>query len=207
MTTTTNPATGVKYYNVGPRDGESVARYVPVLNGQVVNPNGVIWPVANGGIHDKNERYFEVVPFAPVPFDPELYFVDNATSGWSLKPRVPAAPIGHPQGTYERTEVIKRRASAELKILAKGYADQANSGLWPQEQGYAEKLAYAKEQIAANNNLQQFQNILARHEQLLAASFSNDARLAQIYAEIDAAGDDGPVDFIVSEGWVNGIEL
>jgi hypothetical protein len=48
---------------------------------------------------------------------------------------------------------------------------------------------------------------------LLAASFHNDARLKQLYAEIDAVGEDGVVDFVVGqmateafpEGWVNGI--
>jgi hypothetical protein len=159
----------------------------------------------NGNPHDKPEEYYEKVEPSPVPFDPELFRVDDENSGWALVP-APGALLGHPQGTYEKTEVIIRRSKAELKQLAKGYADRANGELWPQEQGYAEKLAYAKEQIAANNDLQQFRDLIARHEQLIAASFANDARLAQISAEIEAAGETGPVDFIVSEGWVNGIE-
>jgi hypothetical protein len=56
--------------------------------------------------------------------------------------------------------------------------------------------------------------LIARHEALLTASFHNDARLAQLYAEIEAAGETGAVDFVVGqmasaefpEGWVNGIE-
>jgi hypothetical protein len=205
MTISTNTATGVKYYSSGLLDGRSVDLYVPVTNGQVVNPNGVVWPRSNGDAHDKSEAYYKLVPFNPVPFDPELFVIDDSTSGWSLNPKIGGAPIGHPQGTYEKKEIIKRRSKDELKTLVKGYADRANGDLWPQEQGYTEKLQYAKEQIAANNNLQIFRDLVARHERLLAASFANDARLNQLYAEIDAAGETGQVDFIVSEGWVNGI--
>jgi hypothetical protein len=204
-TIATNPVTGVEYYADGSLDGQSVKFYVAVTNGQVRNPNGDRWPFGNGGVHDKAADYYEIIPFAPIPFDSELFRVDDQNSGWNVVP-TPGALPGHPQGTYERTEAIIRRSSAELRQLAKGYADRANGELWPQEQGYAEKLAYAKEQIAANNDLQQFRDLVARHEQLIAASFANDARLAQIYAEIETAGETGPVDFIVSEGWVNGIE-
>jgi hypothetical protein len=86
--------------------------------------------------------------------------------------------------------------------------------LWPQENGYSEKLQYAEKQVAANNCLPQFLALIARHEALLQASFHNDARLTQLYSEIDAAGETGAVDFVVDqmaskqfpEGWVNGIE-
>lgn len=205
MAIITNPTTGVKYYGDGPLDGQSVALYVAVTDGQVRNPNGVRWPFVNGAVHDQAADFYEIIPFAPVPFDPELFRVNDDVSGWNLKAKPGALP-GHPKGTYERAEVIVRRSKAELRQLVKGYADRANGELWPQEQGYAEKLAYAKEQIKAGNNLQQFRDLVARHEQLIAASFANDARLAQLYAEIEAAGETGPVDFVVAEGWVNGIE-
>jgi len=201
-----NATTGVRYYADGPEEGQSVARYVAVTDGQVRNPSGVRWPFLYGGEHDQAADYYELVPFVAIPFDPELFRVDDQASGWSLKPQPGALP-GHPQGTYEKDELIIRRSKAELRQLAKGYADRANSALWPQEQGYTEKVAYAKEQIGAGNELQTYRDLLARHEQLIAASFANDARLEQLYAEIEAAGETGPVDFIVSEGWVNGIEV
>lgn len=202
---TTNPTTGVRYYADGPQEGQSVALYVGVTDGQVRNPSGIRWPFLFGEVHDHAAEYYELVPFNHVPFDSELFRVDDANSGWSLKQKA-GALVGHPQGTYERTEVIVRRSKAELRQLVKGYADRANGELWPQEQGYPEKVAYAKDQVAAGNNLQHFRDLLARHDSLIAASFANDARLAQLYAEIEAAGETGAVDFVVSEGWVNGIQ-
>jgi len=200
-----NPTTGVRYYSDGPQEGQSVALYVAVTDGQVRNPAGVRWPFLFGGDHDQAAQYYELVPFTPIPFDPELFRVDDQNSGWSLKPKADALP-GHPQGTYERNETIVRRSKAELRQLARGYADRANAELWPQEQGYTEKVVYAKEELAKNNELQQYRDLLDRHEQLIAASFANDARLAQLYAEIEAAGETGPLDFVVGEGWVNGLE-
>jgi hypothetical protein len=193
--TTTNPATGVEYFTEGPQEGQSVALYVAVTNGQVRNPNGVRWPFLFGGEHDQAADYYELVPFVSVPYDPELFVVDSENSGWGLHParnaegEFIAVPDGHPKGEYKYTETIKRRSAAELKTLAKGYADRYNAQLWPQENGYTEKLQYAKEQVAANNNLAQFTSLIARHEALLQASFHNDARLAQLYAEIEASGD------------------
>jgi hypothetical protein len=212
--TAINQETGVEYYTEGVLDGQSVALYVPVMDGMVVNPNGVRWPQINGNPHDKFENYFELIPFTSVPYDAELFVVDSEASGWVLKPSSAAVPDGHPKGTYEYKETIKRRSMAELKALVRGYADKANSQLWPQENGYNEKLAYAEKQIAANNLLPQFLALVERHEKLLSASFHNDARLAQLYREIEAAGETGRIDFVVNqmateafpEGWVNGIE-
>jgi hypothetical protein len=219
--TTINPTTGVEYYNEGPQEGQSVALYVAVTNGQVRNPNGARWPFLFGGEHDQAADYYERVPFVSVPYDPELFVVDSENSGWGLHParnaqgEFIAVPDGHPKGEYKYTETIKRRSVSELKALAKGYADRYNAQLWPQENGYTEKLQYAKEQVAAplNNRLPQYMGLIERHEALLAASFHNDARLAQLYSEIEAAGGTGAVDFIVAqmateefpEGWVDGI--
>jgi hypothetical protein len=217
MATTIHPATGVEYYVDGPLEGQSVNLYVNVSNGNVNNPSGNRWPTTNGEPHDFNfEEFYELVPFLAAPFDSELYFIDSENSGRTLKPATPKPPVGHPQGTYEETRTLKRRSMAELKALAKGYADSNNRVLWPQENGYTEKLAYAKEQIAANNNLTQYLSLVERHEKLLAASFHNDARLARIYAEIEEAGEAGNIgDWPFSTmqdnnegytGWVNGIE-
>jgi hypothetical protein len=211
MSTIVNPVTGVEYYEIS---GDSTKRYVAVeADGTIRNPAGDKWPYGDGLPHTQPYSYYELVPFVSAPYDSELFIVDSENSGWSLKPRVGGAPVGHPQGTYEYTETIKRRNVDELKALAKGYADRYNSELWPQENGYTEKLAYAKEQIAANNRLPQFTDLVSRHESLIQASFHNDARLRQLYNEIDAAGPDGVIDFVVSqmateqfpEGWVNGI--
>jgi hypothetical protein len=219
MTTTTNPTTGVEYYNDGPLERQSVKFYVPVTDYQVRQPNGVRWPVGGGAAHDEPADYYERVSFVSTPYDPELYAIDSENSGWELHPtrndqgEFAAVPDGHPKGTYRYKETIKRRSVAELKTLAKGYADRYNAMLWPQENGYTEKREYAERQVAANNRLPDFLALIARHEALLAASFHNDARLRQLYAEIDAAGEDGAVDFVVGqmateafpEGWVNGI--
>jgi len=214
MATAINPTTGVEYYTDGSLEGQSVALYVAVTDGQVRNPNGVRWPFLFGGEHDQAANYYERVPFSSVPFDAELFVVDNENSGWAVVPKADGAPAGHPQGTYEYSETIKRRSVDELKALVKGYADRYNSQIWTRENGYTEKLQYAKEQIVANNNLVQYTSLIARHEALLQASFHNDARLAQLYSEIEAAGETGAVDFVVNqmatakfpEGWVNGIE-
>jgi len=211
MATIANPVTGVEYDEV---TGNSVKLYVPVLAGQVLNPSGVRWPYNEGGVHTQPADYYELVPYTSTPFDPELFVVDVEASGWELKPYSPAAPGGHPKGTYKYNETIKRRSSAELKALVRGYANLHNSQLWPQENGYDQKYAYAKEQIDLNNRMPQFLELLARHERLIAASFHNDARLQQLYNEIEAAGETGPIDFVVGqmateafpEGWVNGIE-
>jgi hypothetical protein len=214
--TATNPITGIEYYIDGPQAGRSVASFVNVSNGNVNNPSGDFWPTGNGGVHDFNEEFYEYVPFQGAPFDPELFFVDSENSGRALKPADPKPPAGHPQGTYEETRVLKRRPKAELKALARGFYEANNKALWPQENGYDQKLEYAKEQIAANNNSPQFLNLVARHENLLAASFHNDARLEQIYAAIEEAGETGNIDdwpFSKMQddseevtGWVNGIE-
>ena len=214
METTINSTTGVEYYTSGQLEGQSVKLFVAVTNGLVRNPSGSRWPFLYGDAHDQAAQYYELVKFISTPYDAELFYIDSENSGWSLKPKVGGAPVGHPQGTYEYTETIKRRSMAELKALAKGYADRYNSQLWPQENGYTEKLTYAKEQVAVNNRLPQFLALIERHEKLLAASFHNDARLTQLYAEIEVAGPDGAVDFVVGqmaseqfpEGWVNGIE-
>ena len=217
--TATNPLTGVEYYTDGPLERQSVKRYVPVVNGQIQAPSGVRWPVGGGGAHDEAADYYELVPFVPVPFDPELRVIDEANSGRALIPMIPTPPAGHPQGTYTETQTTRRRSKAELKTLAKGYAESNNNQLWPQENGYTEKLAYAKEQVAANNRLPEYTALIARHEALLQASFHNDARLAQLYAKIDEAGESGNIDdWPFSKmatldtngqqlaGWVNGIE-
>jgi hypothetical protein len=217
MAIVTNPITGVEYDDVS---GNSIKKFVAVeSNGTVRNPNGGPWPYNEGGVHTQPYDYYELVPFEAAPFDAELFTVDNENSGWGLKParnqagEFVAVPDGHPHGTYEYSQAIKRRSMAELKILAKGYADRYNAMLWPQENGYTEKREYAERQVAANNGLPQFIALTERHNALLAASFHNDARLGQLYAEIDAAGEDGAVDFVVGqmateafpEGWVNGI--
>jgi hypothetical protein len=211
-TIATSPVTGVEYYADGPLDGQSVKFYVPVLNGEVLNPRGVRWPSTNGDVHDKAEEYYEIAPFSPVPFDPKLFRVDDETSGLQLRPKrdqlgeLVDVPKGHPQGTFVKVENIIRRSKAELRQLVQGYYARAQGELWPQNPGYAEMLAYAKEQIAANNEGQQFRDLVARHELLMSATFANQSRLDQLYAEIEAAGETGPIDFDPGEGWINGIE-
>jgi hypothetical protein len=200
--TAINPTTGVEY-NV--ETGQSVKRYVAVVDGQVLNPAGVQWPFLNGLVHDQAFDFYEIVPFQSVPYDPEYFRVDDIASGWNLVP-IPDAPQGHPKGTYQRTEVIIRRSKAELRTLVEGYAARAQAELWPQAPGYAEMLAYAKEQVAANNQGQEFRDLIDRHELLMSATFANQSRLNQLYAEIEEAGETGPIDFIASEGWVNGIQ-
>jgi len=211
MTTTAiNPITKVEYYVDGPFEGDSVKRYVPVENGQVLKPAGVKWPFNLGAPHDMPSDYYELEPFHGVDFDQRLLFVDNEKSGWRLEAFSPKPPAGHPQGRYFKVEVTKRRSADELRVLVKGYYNQANGQLWPQESGYAEKLAYAKEQLSRNNQqlqntLQQYRDVVNRHEQLIAASFANDANLAKLNAEIDAAGETGFIDFHPEDGWITGI--
>ena len=219
MATVTHPITGVEYDDI---TGNSIKKYVAVEPGGIVrNPSGGPWPYNEGGVHTQPYNYFELVPFVSAPYDVELFVVDSESSGWGLHParnaegEFVAVPDGHPKGKYRYTETIKRRSVAELKTLVKGYADRYNAMLWPQENGYTEKLAYAKEQVAAplNNRLPQYMDLIERHEALLQASFHNDARLAQLYSEIEAAGETGAIDFVVGqmataefpEGWVNAI--
>ena len=230
MATNTNPTTGVEYYTDGPNEGQSVALYVPVVNGQILNPNGVRWPFLFGGVHDQAADYYMRVESTPVPFDAKYFRVDSATSGWGLHPRrnaegeFVAVPDGHPKGVYKETQNVVRRSMDELKDLVKGYCDGFNLQIWqrlPQDIWSIEKLAYAKDQIAKGNSQDEFvaavQDDVILREKLVAASLHNDARLAQLYAEIEAAGETGAIDFIADQmatldangqqlaGWVNAI--
>jgi len=218
MAIVTNPITGVEYNDI---TGNSVKKFVAVEPGGIVrNPSGGMWPYNEGGVHTQPYDYYELVPFEAAPYDPELFVVDSENSGWALHPtrnqkdELVAVPDGHPKGTYKYKETIKRRSVAELKILARGYADRNNAMLWPQENGYTAKFDDAKEQVAANNRLPQFLDLIARHQAILQALWHNEARLTQLYAEIEAAGETGAIDFVIGqmaseqfpEGWVNGIE-
>lgn len=208
--TAINPITNVEYYDEGPFEGDSVKRYVPVQDGQVLNPAGQKWPFNAGAPHDVPSDFYELEPFHGVEFDQRLFVVDNEKSGWRLEPISPKPPAGHPQGRYFLVEVTKRRSADELRALVKGYYNRANAQLWPQENGYAEKLAYAKEQLSKNNQqlqdmLQQYRDVVNRHEQLISASFANDARLMALNAEINAASETGFIDFHPEEGWITGI--
>jgi hypothetical protein len=225
MATTFHPTTGVEYYIDGPLEGQSVALFVNVnaSNGQINNPAGNWWPRPNGEPHDFNEEFYEIVPFQAAPFDPELRVIDETASGRALKPATPKPPAGHPQGTYEETQVTKRRSMASLRGLAKGYCEGFNMKIWqrlPQDVWSIEKLAFAKAEIAKGNNLDQYVEAVEKDEslrmKLRAASFHNDARLAQLYAKIEEAGEDGNIDewpFSKMQGageeisgWVNGID-
>jgi hypothetical protein len=228
--TTTNPTTGVEYYTDGPLERQSVKLYVPVVNGQVLNQSGVRWPVGGGGVHDEAADYYERLELAPVSFDPKIFKIDFATSGWGLHPKrnaegeFVAVPDGHPKGTYKETQNVVRRSMDELKTLVKGYCDRFNLQIWqrlPQDIWSIEKLAYAKDQIAKGNSQDDLvgtvQDDALLREKLVTASLHNDARLAQLYAEIEAAGETGAIDFIADQmatldangeqlaGWVNGI--
>ena len=229
--TATNPLTGVEYYLDGPLERQSVKLYVPVVNGQVLNPSGVRWPVGGGGVHDEPADYYERVELIPVPFDPKLFKIDPSTSGWGLHPKrnaqgeFVAVPNGHPKGTYMEVQNVVRKSMDELKALVKGYCDVFNQQIWqrlPQDIWSVERLAWAKEQIAKGNGLVEFVGVVEDDAHLrgmlVAASRHNDARLGQLYAEIEAAGETGPIDFIADQmvtvdingqqlaGWVNGIE-
>lgn len=204
-TTAINPDTGVEYYATGPNEGHSVKRYVAVTDGQVRDPNGGLWPFNAGAVHDQPADYFEYVPFQPVPFDERIFVVDNEKSGWNTIPFNPKPPAGHPQGRYERTEVIKRRSVDELKVLVDGYYQTANNKIWPQETGYEKKIAFAQQQIASGNRLQTFVDLVERDQLIIEALLENDARKAQLYAEIDTAGENGTIDFNPEEGWITGI--
>ena len=229
--TATNPLTGVEYYLDGPLERQSVKLYVPVVNGQVLNPSGVRWPVGGGGVHDEPADYYERVELIQVPFDPKLFKIDPATSGWGLHPKrnaqgeFVAVPDGHPKGTYMEVQNVVRKSMDELKALVKGYCDGFNQQIWqqlPQDIWSVERLAWAKAQIATGNNLNEFVGVVQDDAhlrgKLVAASRHNDARLAQLYDEIEAAGETGPIDFIADQmatvdfngqqlaGWVNGIE-
>ena len=200
--TATNPTTGVEYYTDGDLERQSVKLYVPVVNGQALRPSGVRWPVGGGGVHDEAADYYERVELTPVPFDPKIFKIDNATSGWGLHPRrnaegeFVAVPDGHPKGVYKETQNVVRRSMDELKTLVRGYCDGFNLQIWqrlPQDIWSTERLAWAKDQIAKGNNLNEFvavvQDDALLREKLVAASLHNDARLAQLYAEIEAAED------------------
>jgi hypothetical protein len=210
--TITNPATGVEYYADGQLEGQSVKLYVPVANDEILNSRGVRWPILFGQVHDQPAEYYEVVPFTPIPFDPEIRRVDEETSGLQLRPtrnqlgELVDVPNGHPKGTCVRVENTIRRSKAELRQLVKGYAARAHGELWPQEPGYDQKVAFAKEEIAKGSEAQYLYDLVNRNAILVAASFANDARLAMLYAMIENAGETGPINLNPGEGWINGIE-
>ena len=219
MATTTNPKTGVEYYTDGSLEGQSVKLYVAVTDGQVRNPSGGRWPFLFGGWHDQAADYYELVPFTSVPYDPELFVVDSENSGWELHParnaqgEVVAVPDGHPKGDYRYTETIKRRSVAELKLTANRYYELNMSQLWPQSPGYTEWREFAQKEYDKGNRSAEILDAINLHDQLISATRHNRARLLQLNAEIEAAGETGAVDFVVGqmataefpEGWVNGI--
>lgn len=195
MATTVHPATGVEYYTDGPFEGRSVARFVNVSNGQVNNPSGDYWPRTNGDPHDFDQEFYRIVPFVSAPYDAELFVVDSENSGWGLHParnadgEFVAVPDGHPKGTYRYTETIKRRSVDELKLAANRYYESNMSQLWPQGPGYTEWREFAQKEYDKGNRSAEIADAIDRHDQLISATRHNKARLLQLNAEIDAAGD------------------
>lgn len=193
MAIVTNPITGVEYDDI---TGNSIKKYVAVEPGGIVrNPSGGPWPYNEGGVHTQPYSYFELVPFVSAPYDAELFVVDSENSGWGLHParnadgEFVAVPDGHPKGTYRYTETIKRRSVDELKLAANRYYESNMSQLWPQGPGYAEWHSFAQKEYDKGNRSAEIVDAIDRHNQLISATRHNKARLLQLNAEIEAAGD------------------
>lgn len=228
MAIVTNPITGVEYNDL---TSDSTKKYVAVEPGGIVrNPSGGLWPYGDGLPHTQPYDYYELVPFVSVPYDPELFVVDNENSGWGLHParnaqgEFVAVPDGHPKGEYKYTETLRRRSVAELKEAVERYCRDFNQAIMnkrPQDAWYQERLTMANEEIAKGNTQVYFVEAVEQDSllagKLRTACRHNDDRMAFLFDEINKAGETGVIDFILSQmattgpdgqqlsGWVNGI--
>jgi hypothetical protein len=194
----TNHDTGIRYYNEpGPREGQSVDLFVPLRGFVPTNPGGTRWPNLFGLPYDGTQLRFYLKGEPQVrEYDPAVFF-EVATWG----PVQYASPKpGGAAGTWEETLEVKRRPDAELFNQVESARLQANARLYPSNEDpmLGVLLAEAIRRDAEGTATPFMQELLTRHQALVAAGFANMERAAELKAQIQAGES-----FDLSAGWVN----
>jgi hypothetical protein len=197
---TTNAETGVRYYaDPGPQEGQSVDLFVPLRGETATNPGGTRWPNLFGLPYDGTDLRFYLRGEPKVrEYDPQVFY-EVATWG----PVEYANPkAGGPTGTWEETLEVKKRPEEELLNQVEAARLQANARLYPSNEDpmLGVLLTEAIRRDAEGTATPFMQELLSRHQALVAAGFQNMERAAELRAQIQA-GDA----FDLSAGWVDGL--
>jgi hypothetical protein len=196
----TNSETGVRYYSdPGPQEGQSVDLFVPLRGDTATNPGGTRWPNLFGLPYDGTDLRFYLKGEPKVrEYDP-LIFSEEARWG-AVDYANPKA--GGPAGAWEESLQVRRRPVEELLNQVEAALLQANSLLYPANVDPMQSVLYdeAIRRRADGTATQPMLNLLARHDALVAAGFSNMDRAAELRAQIQAGQP-----FDLSAGWVNEI--
>jgi len=194
----TNANTGVRYFSdPGPQEGQSVDLFVPLRGDVPTNPGGTRWPNLFGLPYDGTDLKFYLRGKLKVrEYDPAIFY---EVASWG--PAEYANPkAGGPAGTWEETLEVKRRPNAELFNQVEAARLQANARLYPSNEDpmLGVLLAEAIRRDAEGTATPFMQELLTRHQALVAAGFANMERAAELKAQIQAGES-----FDLSAGWVN----
>jgi hypothetical protein len=197
-TIATNPDTGVRFYaDPGPLEGHGVDLFVPVRGETVTNPSGVPWPwlFGNGYTEPGVSFYLKGQPRVR-EYDPAIFF---EVASWGPVEYANPKP-GGPAGTWEETLDVQLRPAEELLNQVEATRLQANARLYPSNEDpmLAVLLAEAIRRDAEGTATAFMQELLTRHQALVAAGFANLERAAELRQQILAGQP-----FDLSAGWTN----
>ena len=180
----TNHDTGIRYYNEpGPREGQSVDLFVPLRGDVPTNPGEAHWPNLFGLPYDGTQHRFYLLGKPQVrKYDPQIFYEE---ARWGPVD-YPNPKAGGPVGTWEETLEVKRRPVEEL-------LNQVEAA-WL----LGELLVEAIRRDTEGTATPFMQELLTRHQALVAAGFANMERAAELKAQIQAGES-----FDLSAGWVN----
>jgi hypothetical protein len=197
---TTNAETGVRYYaDPGPLEGQSVDLFVPLRGETATNPGGTRWPNLFGLPYDGIDLRFYLRGEPKVrEYDPAIFY--EVASWGPVEYANPKA--GGPAGSWEETLEVLKRPVEELLNQVESARLQANARLYPSNEDpmLGVLLAEAIRRDAEGTATTFMQELLTRHQSLVAAGFANMERAAELRQQIQA-GDA----FDLSAGWVNGL--
>lgn len=194
----TNPDTGVRFYaDPGPQEGQSVDLFVPLRGETVTNPGGTRWPNLFGLPYDGTELKFYLRGEPQVREYDTAMFYEVAT--WGAVDHADPK-VGGPAGTWEETLEVLRRPVEELLNQVEAARLQANARLYPSNEDpmLGVLLAEAIRRDAEGTATPFMQELLTRHQALVAAGFQNMERAAELRQQIEAGQP-----FDLSAGWVN----
>lgn len=194
----TNQDTGVRYYaGTGPLEGQSVDLFVPLRGETVTNPSGLRWPNLFGLPYDGTELRFYLKGEPKVrEYDSQIFF-ERAT--WGAVDYSTPKP-GGPAGTWEEELEVLRRPVEELFNQVEAARLQANARLYPSNEDpmLGVLLTEAIRRDGEGTATAFMQELLARHQLLVAAGFQNMERAAELRQQIQAGQP-----FDLTAGWVN----
>jgi hypothetical protein len=188
----------VRYFSdPGPQEGQSVDLFVPLRGDVPTNPGGTRWPNLFGLPYDGTDLKFYLRGKLKVrEYDPAIFY---EVASWG--PAEYANPkAGGPAGTWEETLEEKRRPNAELFNQVEAARLQANARLYPSNEDpmLGVLLAEAIRRDSEGTATPFMQELLTRHQALVAAGFANMERAAELRQQIQAGES-----FDLSAGWVN----